>query len=69
MARRYLAELQQEDSSLEVEEIDILSSPRRSFRDGIRMIPAVRSGDQILGSVFLTKAQITDFIKNNHPST
>lgn len=66
MARRYLAELQQEDPSLEVEEIDILNSPRRSFRDGIRMIPAVRIGDQILGSVFLTKSHIAGFIKNNH---
>jgi len=61
-------ELQAADTTIEVEEIDILSHPKRAINDGIRMIPALRIGEQMISSIFLTREKITDFIENNRTS-
>lgn len=62
LARKYLRELATANPSMEVEEIDVLLSPGRAWRDGIRMIPALKVGDQIISSLYLSKNVISDFI-------
>lgn len=67
LARKYLQQLAAADSSLRIEEIDALLSPRRAWLDGIRMIPAVKIGDQILSGLYLSKAAIAAFIARRKP--
>lgn len=65
VAGRHLRKLAAADPSIEIEEVDILSAPRRTWQDQIRMIPAMRIGDQTLSGLFLSKNDIADFIAEN----
>ena len=67
LARKYLRQLASTDSSLRIEEVDGLLSPRRAWQDGIRMIPAVKIGDQVLSGLYLSKDAIAAFIARQKP--
>jgi len=45
------------------EEIDILSSPVKTWTAGVRMIPAIKINGSTLSSVYLTKERISQFIR------
>lgn len=62
-AARALKRLAATDPTLRIEEVDILTSPRRAWRDGIRMIPAVKDGDRLLSGLLLSEKAIADFIR------
>lgn len=62
-AARSLKKLAADDPSLRVEEVDILAAPLRAWRDGIRMIPALKDGDRLLSGLFLGEKAIADFIR------
>ena len=61
-AGRTLSKLAAADPSLSIEEVDILSSPLRAWRDGVRMIPALKDGDRLLSGIFLGEAAIRLFL-------
>ncbi len=65
IAGRHLKKLAAADPSLEVEEVDIMLSPRRAWQDGIRMIPALRIGNRTVSGVFLGMDAISGFIAEN----
>ncbi len=69
LAGKYLRAAIKEDSTIDVEEVDILSSPLRFMETGIRMIPALVIGKETLSSIYLNRKSIEDFIsrhkKNN----
>ncbi|EKD35233.1 MAG: Glutaredoxin 2 [uncultured bacterium] len=67
LARKYLQQLASADSSLRIEEVDALLSPRQAWQDGIRMIPAVKIGDQILSGLYLSRDDIAAFIARQRP--
>ncbi len=50
---------------IELEIVDILSFPRRTLQDGIKMIPAIKAGQQILSGVYLNKEAIATFLAKN----
>lgn len=62
LARRSLEQLKAAQPDLEVEYVDILASPGRAIRDGIRMIPAITSGNRKLSGLYLNKRAIASFI-------
>jgi hypothetical protein len=43
-------------------EVDILTAPRQSWNDGIRMIPALKIDERVLSALFMSKTNIADFI-------
>jgi hypothetical protein len=47
---------------IELECVDILTSPRRTFHDGIRMIPAIKSGHHLLAGIYLDSKAIAQFL-------
>ncbi len=49
----------------ELEMIEVTTSPARSWKDGIRMIPALRCGDQILAGFTLSRQTICAFLAEN----
>ena len=59
---RELKKIQEEHPDLEVKEIDVVANPRRSWQDGIRMIPTLIKGKKRLSGIFLTSKQIRDFL-------
>ena len=65
LARKWLSELTRNVPDLHIDEREVLHSPRQILHEGIRMIPAIRIGDQILSGAVLTKRKINDFLRKN----
>ena len=63
MARRILLGLQVDFPWLEIEEIDVATNPRRAWKDGIRLIPAIKGDAQSISGLFLNSEQIRNFIE------
>ena len=59
---RELTKLQQEFPKLQIEKVDILTNPGRTLKDGVKMIPTLKAGDKILSGIFLSSAQIREFV-------
>lgn len=69
-AGNHLSELLREYNGHELEVVDILSNPLRSWQDGIRMIPALVAGNRKLSGLYLTREKIADFLaQTNQPSS
>lgn len=47
---------------MQIEEVDILTSPGLALHAGIRMIPAIRVGDKTLSSIYLSRKKIDEFV-------
>lgn len=62
LVKRELTRLRQEYPELEVEEIDVVFSPLQAWCSGIRMIPALKAGDDILAGFLLRAKQIRQFV-------
>jgi glutaredoxin len=65
LAGKYLLEITSNDPEIHVEEVDVLAAPRRTWNDGIRMIPTLKIDDHILSALFMSRANIADFITRN----
>ena len=63
MARRVIESIVKDHSDLEMNIVDVIASPVQSFKDGIRMIPAIKCDDRILSGIFLSRSSISSFIK------
>lgn len=68
-ARKHLSELLNEYSGHDLEIVDILSEPLRSWQDGIRMIPAITAGNKKLSGVYLTRKNIADFLAQTNQTS
>ena len=62
LVKRELTRLRQAYPALKVEEIDVVLSPLQAWRSGIRMIPALKAGDDILAGVLLRAEEIRQFV-------
>jgi hypothetical protein len=65
LTKKYLLEITAQHPEMSVEIIDVAAAPRRSWNDGIRMIPALKIDDHILSALFISRTDITNFI-NRH---
>ena len=59
---RELTKLQEEDSDLEITKIDVVTNPLQTWKNGIRMFPALKYGEKVLSGVFLSSKEIRNFI-------
>ena len=64
-AKKALLELVKKNPSLRVEEVDILTSPGKTFRSGITMIPAIKIGNKMLSSIYLSPKKIDEFVTSS----
>lgn len=65
VAQKYLLKITAQHPEITVEIIDVAAAPRRSWNDGIRMVPALKIDNHILSALFISKDNICDFI-NQH---
>ena len=63
MADRVLTRLLEEYSGVEIERVDVLTNPSRTWNEGIRMIPALRSENESLSGVLLNEDKIRRFLE------
>ncbi len=62
IAKKHILSLINQDSEISFEEIDIITSPLIAWKDGVRMIPAIKIDNDILSGAILTRAQLAEFI-------
>lgn len=62
MARKYLKQIALTDPTIAIEEVDILLFPQRAWKDGVRMIPALKIDNTLKSSLYLNKEAIMEFI-------
>jgi hypothetical protein len=62
LAKKYLSESLESIPDATLEEIDILSSPVKSWSAGVRMIPAIQIDQSVLSSLYLSREDISAFI-------
>ncbi|MGC9519278.1 MAG: hypothetical protein ACP5FP_06440 [Desulfuromonadaceae bacterium] len=65
-AEQTVQRLRSEYPNLKLDIVEIAARPIESFRAGVRMIPALKCGDEILSGVFLNETRIRDFIERHH---
>jgi hypothetical protein len=63
MARKALDELLTDMDDVHLEEVEILSNPLRALKDGVKFIPTLKSGDEQLSGILLSRAKIEAFLK------
>ncbi len=56
--------MEQEFPRLRIEKVDILASPGRVLQQGVRMIPALQTGEKKLSGIFLSAAEIRRFVQD-----
>ena len=61
-ARKHLASLLGDTYIRSVTEVDILSHPLQTWKDGIRMIPALTYNTSQLSGIMLSREQIEQFL-------
>ena len=59
---RELTKLQKENPNLEITKIDIVTNPLLTWKNGIRMFPALKYGDKVLSGFLLSGEEIRKFI-------
>ena len=62
MARKHLLEIEKENGDVSFEEVDVMANPLKTWKDGVRMIPAIRIGDKILSGLYLSREAVKKFI-------
>jgi hypothetical protein len=68
MAKTALDGLLAEDNNIQLEIVDILSNPLRTLKDGVTFIPTLKSGEEQLSGLFLSKEKIKKFLNKVHTS-
>ena len=62
MASRVLRNLQDELKDFEIKEVDIISHPLVSLKNGVRMIPTLELDGRQLSGIFLDEKQMREFL-------
>lgn len=62
LVKRQLLTICKEHPQFQIEEVEILASPLRAFKDGVKMVPALKVGDDILSGIYLSKNKIIEFV-------
>jgi glutaredoxin len=65
-AERNLHRLLPEYPRLNLSVVEVASRPIESFRAGVRMIPAIQGGEEILSGLVLNETRIRDFLQRHH---
>lgn len=66
-AEQTMHRLRPEYPDLKLDIVEIAARPIESFRAGVRMIPALKCGGEILSAVSLDETRIRDFLERHHP--
>lgn len=63
MAKKALDELLTDMDDIQLEEVEILSSPLRALKDGVKFIPTLQCGQERLSGILLSRDKIAAFIE------
>jgi len=62
MAKKALDELLTDMDDVQLEEVEIMTNPLRALKDGVKFIPTLKSGDERLSGILLSRKKIKAFL-------
>jgi hypothetical protein len=62
LARKHLLAACATHANLQIEEVELITSPLQTWRDGIKMVPALKVGETVLSGLYLSEEAIADFV-------
>jgi hypothetical protein len=65
-AGKHLDDLLTPEARRRVQRVDVLRQPLRSWRAGVRMIPALACNDELLSGLILGRERIAAFLAQHH---
>lgn len=65
MTGKILSHLQNNYPAMSLTVIDVVTHPLLTWNSGIRMIPALKTGEAILAGVMLGEERVRDFLDEN----
>lgn len=65
-AQRILQDLLPQYPSFDLNIVEVATQPIKSFRAGVRMIPALQCEGEILSGIILDEKRICDFLQRHH---
>ena len=70
MAKKALDELLAERSETDftLEEVEIVTNPLRTLKDGVKLIPALKINDSMISGILLSKDKIAAFLDRGNKS-
>lgn len=60
-----LKRLKAEYPEIEIETVEVTIHPVRAWRDGVKIFPAIKIGDDVLSGVFLTRERVRRFVEEH----
>ena len=63
MAKKALDELLPEIKNVQLEEVEIITNPLRTLKDGVKFIPTLKAGGEQLSSILLSREKIKAFLE------
>lgn len=60
--------MEQEYPEVQLEPVEITFNFTRAWKDGIRMFPAVKIGEDVLSGVLLSSGKVREFVESRLPS-
>ncbi|MEN8199186.1 MAG: hypothetical protein ABFR63_03830 [Thermodesulfobacteriota bacterium] len=68
MAKKVLDELLTDRKDIRLEEVEIVTNPLRTLKDGVKFIPTLKYGDEQLSGILLSREAIAEFLKKINQS-
>jgi hypothetical protein len=62
MAKKALDELLSNYDDVELEEVEVISNPLRTLKDGVKFIPTLKSGNEQISGILLSHDKIKAFL-------
>ena len=62
MAKKVLDELLLNRDDVQLEEVEIMTNPLRTLKDGVKFIPTLKCGDKQLSGILLNRDKIETFL-------
>ena len=63
MAKKTLDELLKDTDDMQIEEVEIITNPLRTLKDGVKFIPTLKCGDEQISGIFLNRKTIETFLE------
>lgn len=63
MAKKVLDELLVNRDDVQLEEVEIMTNPLRTLKDGVKFIPTLKCGNEQLSGILLNRDKIEAFLK------
>ncbi len=63
MAKKTLDELLKDTDDMQIEEVEIITNPLRTLKDGVKFIPTLKCDDEQISGIFLNRKTIETFLE------